>query len=686
MRYHLRKGRDSRKSTARLRLVVTFFCASLVTASASAQEPRSEPAARDLRAQSANPRPTTEDLEGIHRSSHGIDGSCLRCHQIDVHQQGAWHTWKEMVNQEGVRLDGCARDEGKTEEVTWLGVALSVVPDALQKHLRGPEHVGLLVENVEPDSPAAKAGVERFDVLNRIEDQLLINQAQFSVLIRTYAAGQAVSLEVIHQGETKVVGATLEKHVVPVADQAAQSAEHELLLERSNVAGYYDRLRLTGEATSTTQVPSEDLKFTEDVHQPDQDAAPTVTTAFLGINSSSPSDALMAQLRLVRGTGLLVDSVEPGSAAQSAGIEAQDVLLSIDGQILINGEQLRVLVTRHRPGDMVVLRLIHAGKEVTVQAKLGERVTSVTNDADAFRRGLEFLSRAQNDARGPVHELALQEMLRASRSDQAERLASLLTLAATRQAADKDQDASQATQEAEFLRRAYLDALGVLPTAEDIKRFQSDARVDKRERLIDELLARPEWISRLDGLRTIQWSDDQQHLTLTVDQDGQRTLLVKDTHGEPIQRLSVSTEEELLGLDANLGAKARVMLRALERNQQLTDLRDLPAGDLASALGGQSTAEAQLEQILDAVEFENVPLSGIIEQLRERTGANLVLNAKALRQAGLEVDEPLSLSLRKVRLSTLLNTLLALACGENARLGFQARGEVILISTVPSDR
>lgn len=41
-----------------------------------------------------------------------------------------------------------------------------------------------------------------------------------------------------------------------------------------------------------------------------------------------------------------------------------------------------------------------------------------------------------------------------------------------------------------FLRRAYLDLIGLLPTPAEVEAFQQDAAADKRERLIDELLGR----------------------------------------------------------------------------------------------------------------------------------------------------------------------------------------------------
>jgi hypothetical protein len=57
--------------------------------------------------------------------------------------------------------------------------------------------------------------------------------------------------------------------------------------------------------------------------------------------------------------------------------------------------------------------------------------------------------------------------------------------------------------DATFLRRAHLDTIGVLPTEEEVRRFLVDASPDKRDRLIDELLARPEFVDYW----SYKWSD-----------------------------------------------------------------------------------------------------------------------------------------------------------------------------------
>ncbi len=57
--------------------------------------------------------------------------------------------------------------------------------------------------------------------------------------------------------------------------------------------------------------------------------------------------------------------------------------------------------------------------------------------------------------------------------------------------------------DAEFLRRAHLDSIGVLPTAAEARAFLADPSPDKRDRVIDALLARPEYVDYW----TYKWSD-----------------------------------------------------------------------------------------------------------------------------------------------------------------------------------
>jgi hypothetical protein len=54
-----------------------------------------------------------------------------------------------------------------------------------------------------------------------------------------------------------------------------------------------------------------------------------------------------------------------------------------------------------------------------------------------------------------------------------------------------------------FLRRAFLDTIGTLPTANEARDFLTDRSVDKRDQLIDSLLTRPEFVDYW----TYKWAD-----------------------------------------------------------------------------------------------------------------------------------------------------------------------------------
>jgi len=101
--------------------------------------------------------------------------------------------------------------EARRVDVAYVGLAVMPTNAEARAQLKLGEGVGLTVMDVAEDSPAAEAGVQRLDVLHRLNDQLLVNQQQLGTLIRLHGTGQTVTLHLFRAGEAKDVKVTIGK-------------------------------------------------------------------------------------------------------------------------------------------------------------------------------------------------------------------------------------------------------------------------------------------------------------------------------------------------------------------------------------------------------------------------------------------------------------------------------------------
>ena len=104
----------------------------------------------------------------------------------------------------------------KTERVTWLGVSASVATPAVREQLKLARGVGLVVDAVEDKGPAAEAGIKPLDLLEKLNDQWLVNVEQLTALVRSMKAGDEVKLSVFRQGARQEIRAKLAEKDVEV--------------------------------------------------------------------------------------------------------------------------------------------------------------------------------------------------------------------------------------------------------------------------------------------------------------------------------------------------------------------------------------------------------------------------------------------------------------------------------------
>ncbi len=134
--------------------------------------------------------------------------------------------------------------------------------------------------------------------------------------------------------------------------------------------------------------------------------------------------------------------------------------------------------------------------------------------------------------------------------------------------------------DSDYLRRAYLDVIGTLPAPDDVRRFLSDQRPDRRARLIDELLQRPEYADYW----ALKWSDWLRVERASLGHAGAHAYYrwIKDSFAanKPFDRFA----RELLTADGLL--------------------RDAPAGHLFKSVKQPGEQAATISQVLLGVRIE----------------------------------------------------------------------------------
>src|SRR5947207_5442803 len=118
-------------------------------------------------------------------------------------------------------------EKGPKVPVTYLGVETSQVPPVVSEQLGLGKGLGLVVDYVEPNSPAAAGGVQQNDILKMLNDQILIEPSQLRKLLQTFPDGTEVTLTVLRKGQEQKLTAKLAKKEVPQRHNLFPGGNHD---------------------------------------------------------------------------------------------------------------------------------------------------------------------------------------------------------------------------------------------------------------------------------------------------------------------------------------------------------------------------------------------------------------------------------------------------------------------------
>jgi len=195
-----------------------------------------------------------------------------------------------------------------TEGAAWLGVRLKDVTAEKAHDLKLPGEYGALVVTLDEDSAAAKAGLQKGDVIVEFAGERVRSAAQLRRLIRETPAGRTVGLQVIRDGQARTLSAKLQSRTNEFSIQVPEIHTPELHLYRNFTEPFS---LLLGDRPS------------------------------LGISGDELTTQLASYFGVKQGKGVLVREVVVGSAAANAGLKAGDVIVAVDGKSVATVAELR---------------------------------------------------------------------------------------------------------------------------------------------------------------------------------------------------------------------------------------------------------------------------------------------------------------------------------------------------------
>jgi serine protease Do len=213
----------------------------------------------------------------------------------------------------------------------YLGVVIQDIDRDLAQAMKLQAGSGALVADVEDDSPAAKAGIQRGDVIRALDGKKVDSTSQLRNRIAALAPGAVVRVELLRDGAPRTVEVKLE----------ARAADQEQPGQGSGGPrpGQPDRSTetedgLLGGATLHELTPA--LRQRLDV----------------------PADVT---------AGVVVERVAPGSGADKLGLQRGDVLVEIDRRKVSSPAEVRA--ASKQLGDAVAVRIVRQGRSLYLASR-----------------------------------------------------------------------------------------------------------------------------------------------------------------------------------------------------------------------------------------------------------------------------------------------------------------------------
>lgn len=200
---------------------------------------------------------------------------------------------------------------------SWIGIYLQDITSDMFQQFGLKEPKGALVADVVPNSPASKAGIQRGDIILKVNNQEIIDSAAFHLAIRDKKPGTQVELSIWRDNQTKEILVILEEMINEGGISSALSPKLQLGFEVEEITP-----ELTKKYNLRTRV------------------------------------------------GVVITRIDSQELIKSGYLQEGDVILQLNRQTIQNLQDWNTVLSMIEPGDTVILLINRRGRTYFVPLKV----------------------------------------------------------------------------------------------------------------------------------------------------------------------------------------------------------------------------------------------------------------------------------------------------------------------------
>ncbi len=198
--------------------------------------------------------------------------------------------------------------------LSWTGLVIQNLDEGLAHYLKIPQGKGVMVKQIEANSPATRSGIRKEDIILSMNDIPIRSMEDYHQVLKNFSVGSTLKIKI--QRGTQKKSASLVTVVFP------------------------------------------------------EERAPELITRLLGISIKNLSVLNRQRHRISAKTGVMISEIDPGSYLAEIGVLVGDVIRQLDDQKISNEDDFTKALIKSRHKKTFVVLVVRGGQGYYITVKL----------------------------------------------------------------------------------------------------------------------------------------------------------------------------------------------------------------------------------------------------------------------------------------------------------------------------